>query len=159
MKQAPGVTCPSCRVWIDDTARLRRCPRCGEDLDTAPRPDLPEGLEEPDALQGPAFESQDQPNDTAPMSEFIAAGAVVAGIAMLIIGATVSSGVVALAGVILAFMVLLSYSLFKGAFGRAMLHYKATLWTGRHPDEAAASDRERERRSGDTTGIRDDTRP
>jgi hypothetical protein len=145
MTEARRVTCRSCRAWIEDRGRLRRCPRCGAELDTQPLPDLP-GFAPSGNLDVPAFAPEERPiSDTAPLSEFIAAGAVVVGLAMLVAGAVLSSGAVALSGVALAFLVLLVFSLFKGSLGRALLHYRETLWWGGRLPDAVRRDRERDK--------------
>ena len=146
MTQARSITCRSCRAWIEDRGRLRRCPRCGAELDTQPLPDLP-GFAPPRNLDAPAFAAEERPtSDTAPLSEFIAAGAVLAGIVMLVAGAMLASGVVALLGVVLMFGVTGFFAIYKGSLGRALQHYRATMWTGRHPDEVASRERDKDDR-------------
>lgn len=81
---------------------MRRCPRCGAELDTLPLPSLPQRYASDAGLQGPAFPAeQRRRDDTAPLSEFLAAGAVLAGLVMLIAGAMLASMVVMAAGVFL----------------------------------------------------------
>jgi fatty acid desaturase len=125
---------------------LRRCPNCGADMDAAPLPDLPPLVEGSEELQGPAFpQSQRRSDDTAPLSEFIAAGVVLLGAVLLVVAAIVGSGTLALVSVIVMFGVTGFFAIFKGSMGRALQHYRATMWSGRHPDEAATRDRNKRR--------------
>ncbi len=131
MTQARSITCRSCRTWIEDRGGLRRCPSCGAALDKAPLPELPRDIGEVEELQEPAFpQEQRTDDDTAPLSEFIAAGAVLAGLVMLVVGAVVMSGAVALAGVVMMFGVTAFFAIAKGSMGRALNHYRATMWGG-----------------------------
>ena len=142
--------CPSCSLVLEADARLRRCPGCGADLRVGSLPDLPLGSVSSDNLQGPAFPQEHRPNDdTAPLSEFIAAGAVLGGVGLLVAAVFLQSGVVAIIGVALMFGVTGFFAITKGSMGRAILHYRSTMWTGRHLDEMhwdESADRDRRRR-------------
>jgi hypothetical protein len=123
-----------------------RCPSCGAGLETRALPDLPRELSSAEDLQEPAFRREQRlDNDTAPLSEFIAAGAVLAGMALLIASVMLRSGIVALVGVVLIFGVTGFFAISKGSLGRAILHFRLTMWTGRHPDEIISRDRDRKR--------------
>ena len=128
---------------------MRRCPSCNEDLDIAPLPDLPRSTTGVESLQDPAFpqDPRARKDDTAPVSEFVAAGAVLGGVLLLVAGAVMMSGVLALLGVFLMFGVTGFFAFYKGSLGRAVQHYRSTMWGGRHPDEAASRD-DRRRRGG-----------
>jgi hypothetical protein len=135
MTQARGITCPSCRTWIEDRGRLRRCPVCGVDLQASPLPSLP-GYASSSNLDAPAFATEEAGrNDTAPASEFAAAGAVVGGIVLLIAGAMLASGIVAILGVTLIFGVTGFFAFARGSVQRTLQHGWSTfLWPFRGRD-------------------------
>jgi hypothetical protein len=151
MTQPGSITCRSCRTWIEDRGRGRRCPNCGAQLDTAPLPDLPRGIVAgSEELQEPAFpqDPRARGDDTAPLSEFAAAGAVLGGLVLIVLGAVVQSGTVALVGVVLMFGVTGFFAIAKGSLGRAITHYRTTMWGGlrRQYHEKSEYDREQDRR-------------
>jgi hypothetical protein len=129
---------------------MRRCPSCGAELDSAPLPDLPRGIAASEELQEPAFprDPRARRDDTAPLSEFLAAGAVLGGLVMIVLGAVVQSGTVALVGVVMMFGVTGFFAIFKGSLGRALTHYRTTMWGGfRHQyHEKPEYDREQDKR-------------
>jgi hypothetical protein len=129
MAQARSITCRNCRTWIEAGDRVKRCPSCGAELDVAPLPDLPPGAGVSEELQGPAFAVEHKPgDDTAPLSEFLAAGAVVAGLVMLIVGAVISSGTLALAGVFVMFVVTGLFAVIGGSLLRTLSRYGTSMW-------------------------------
>lgn len=101
MTQDSGVRCRNCYIWVD-TRDARRCPRCGSDLTALPLPVLPPIQTPRSALQDPAF-PQGPDDKTAPLSEFLAAGSVLGGLVMLIVGAAVASDAIILAGALVMF--------------------------------------------------------
>lgn len=149
MTQPRSTTCRSCRTWIEDRGRRRRCPSCGAELDTAPLPDLPGGIIASDDLQEPAFpqDPRARKDDTAPLSEFVAAGAVLGGLVFIVLGAVLQSGLVALLGVVLMFGVTGFFAIAKGSLGRALSHYRTTMWGGfrHHYHEKPEYDRDNDR--------------
>jgi len=148
MTHARSITCRSCRTWIEDRGSVRRCPSCGADLEGQPLPDLPNGLASSEDLQGPAFPQEERDSDTAPLSEFIAAGAVLAGVVMLVAGAMLASGIVALVGVALMFGVTGFFAVTKGSLGRSLRHGRSALWMSRprRGDDGTEGDRDEGRR-------------
>jgi hypothetical protein len=148
---ARSLTCPNCRVLLEDRDKLRSCPSCGADLGSSPLPGLPPDLATNGGeLQEPEFarESGVRQDDTAPMSEFVAAGAVLAGALLLVAGAVVASGTLALIGVVLMFGVTGFFAITRGAMSRALIHYRDTIWggfrRGRHDDPGSQRTRERD---------------
>lgn len=149
MTQARSVTCRSCRTWIEDRGRMRRCPNCGAELDAHPLPDLPSGFAASEGLQEPAFPQEQRDDDeTAPLSEFIAAGAVLAGLGLLVAGAMLASGAVALVGAVLMFGVTGFFAATRGSLGRTLQHFRTTLWWSvpRRGGDPNDSDRDHNRR-------------
>ncbi|HEU0073784.1 MAG TPA: hypothetical protein VFS30_07210 [Dehalococcoidia bacterium] len=97
-------------------------------------------------LQEPAFpqDPRARQDDTAPFSEFVAAGAVLGGLVLIVLGAVLQSGTVALVGVVTMFGVTGFFAIAKGSLGRAMKHYRETLWGGsrRRPYDRSDYDRD-----------------
>jgi hypothetical protein len=102
-------------TWVDPKGtRRRRCPACGEDLEYQPLPSLPVRAGGSTSLQEPDYPAEARPNDTAPVSEFLAAGSVVLGIVMVVGGAMAQQPLVIIAG----FVVMLLITGFFAMFGK-----------------------------------------
>jgi len=132
MAQPRSITCPSCRTWIEDR-HLSRCPSCGEVLDSQALPSLPRELTlDASDLQEPAFAEEPgaRQDDTAPVSEFAAADAVLGGIVLLIAGAILASGTVALIGIVVMFGVTGFFAVTKGSMGHTLDHYRRGMFGG-----------------------------
>ncbi len=141
MRRAPSISCRSCGTQIPDGDRLKSCPNCGAELDPARVPgDLPVPGDS-EELQGPAFPREARGNDTAPLSEFVAAGAVIGGLAIFFLGAVLASGIVALVGVVLIFGVTGFYAFFSGSLSRVWRHGLSQFRLGRPGRRDEAEDR------------------
>jgi hypothetical protein len=91
----------------------RRCPACGEDLETLPLPDLPpRAAGNTSNLQEPDFPAEARVSDTAPLSEFLAAGSVVLGMVMLVAGVAMQQPLVMMAGFFVMLVVTAAFSIF-----------------------------------------------
>lgn len=129
MSSVDGVRCSHCLTWVDTRGRRRRCPNCGNDLETQLLPQLPPGAGATTTLEEPDYPAEERPRDTAPLSEFLAAGAVLLGLVMIIGGAAVTAPAVMIAG----FAVMLVVTGFFAIFGRNSSLRRAAGWFLRWP--------------------------
>ena len=122
MTRAPSTNCRNCGFGMEDSGDLKRCPNCGLELHSARSLGaLPLSVAED--LQEPAFPREGRANDdTAPASEFVAAGAVLGGAVLTLLGILGGSGTVALFGVVLIFGVTGGYAIFSGSLARSWRH-------------------------------------
>jgi hypothetical protein len=107
-----GTRCPNCLAWVDTPGRRRRCPNCGNELEAQPLPHLPPGAGAATTLEEPAYAAEEHAHDTAPLSEFLAAGTVVLGLFMMIGGAFAQAPVVMIAGFVVMLVVTGCFAIF-----------------------------------------------
>jgi hypothetical protein len=143
MTQSAGVRCRNCLTWVEAKSRRRRCPACGEALDTLPLPDLPRRADTSSDLQEPDFPSEARPSDTAPLSEFLAAGSVVLGMVMLMAGAAMGQPLVMMAGFFVMLVVTAAFSIFGKNSSLRRAAVSSANWL--IPRWSAPPDRERDR--------------
>jgi hypothetical protein len=123
------VRCANCLARFDTRDGLRRrCPQCGLDLDAGALPPPPRltasaNLEEPD------YSADTRPSDTAPLSEFLAAGSVLLGMVMVAGGAIAQLPLLLIAG----FFVMLVVTGCFAIFGRNSSLRRAAGWFVRWP--------------------------
>jgi len=123
MTRASSTNCRNCGFGIEDSGELKRCPNCDVELHAGRSPGALPMRSVAEDLQAPVFPREGRPNDdTAPASEFIAAGAVLSGALLILFGMMAGSGTIALVGIVLIFGVTGGYAIFTGSLARSWRH-------------------------------------
>ena len=90
------------------------------------------------------LKSDTRQSDTAPPGEFIAAGAVLAGLGVLILGFVIASSLLALLGVAMIFGITAGYAIFGGSLARSWRAGLANFGLGRREPDRRERDRDEE---------------
>jgi uncharacterized membrane protein YvbJ len=130
MAQHPVTTCHNCGERVDEADLA--CTKCGTDLEPVA---AAASLETPDIMIDPDKRPRWSDGETAPASEFAAAGSLLLGFLLLILGAVIASGIVILVGVALMFGVTGFFAIYSGAIGRSWRAGLSNFGIGRSDDD------------------------